>query len=118
MMNTVASPPVPKKLHDMLVSYPGHLAKLDRVLHDVVSHPSAGVPVFEQALWVIEAALSSFVGDAQAELGAAEATGNQANIERASQKLKLMQSATFKHVWVGDKELWAYFHGTSDKGVV
>ena len=117
-MNTVASPPVPKKLRDMLVSYPGHLAKLDRVLHDAVSHPSAGVPVFEQALWAIEGALSSFVGDAQAELSAAEASGNQANIQRASQKLKLMQSATFKHVWVGDQELWAYFHGASDKGVV
>jgi hypothetical protein len=117
-MNTIASPPVPKNLRDLLAAYPAYLTKLEWLLDHTVSHPSAGVPVFEQALWAIEEGLSSFVGDAQAELDAARASGDAAHMTYADEKLKLLQRATFKQVWVGDEELWAYFHGASDKDIL
>lgn len=114
-MNTVASPPVPKRLHELLAAYPAYLTKLEWLLHHTVSHPTPGVPVFEQALWTIEEALSSFVGDAQAELDAARASGDATHIAHADEKLKLLQRASFKHVWLGDEAFSAYFHAVSDK---
>jgi hypothetical protein len=117
-MNTIASPPVPKNLRDLLAADPAYLTKLEWLLHHVVSHPSAGVPVFEQALWAIEEGLSSFVGDAQAELDATRVSGDATHVTYVDEKLKLLQRATFKQVWIGDEELWAYFHGASDKDIL
>lgn len=117
-MNTIASPPVPQNLRDLLGAYPAYLEKLEWLLHHAVSHPSAGVPVFEQALWAIEGGLSSFVGDAQVELDAARASGDAAHVTDVDEKLRLLQRATFKQVWIGDEELRAYFHGASDKDIL
>lgn len=76
-------PPVPQKLCDMLKDFPAHTAKLQADLNRVVEKALPGTPMFEQAIWALEEALSWFAVDAREELKAAQARGDLDLVEWA-----------------------------------
>ena len=84
------SPPVPAKLREMLKDYPGHIERLQVALDSVKDRRLKSIPPYEAAVWLLEDYLSSFITEAQSELAATEAAGNQQAISRANEKLELM----------------------------
>ena len=85
-MRRDSSPPVPQKLREMLKDYPDNIQTLQAALNHVIEEPSSGIPVYEQATWVLKDTLSSFAVDAREELRAAQAAGDSEVIERAKSK--------------------------------
>lgn len=101
-------PPVPAKLREMLKDHPEHIGRLQNLLTAVAEDPHPYAPRFEVAVWALEDQLDAFHNEAMAELEAAKASGDPEAIERADAKERLMSQAAWKHVWIGDKELWDY----------
>lgn len=101
-------PPVPAKLREMLKDYPEHIERLQERLIAVAEEPRPYAPRFEVAVWALEDQLDAFHNEAMTELEAAKASGDPEAIERADAKERLISQAAWKHVWVGDKELWDY----------
>lgn len=92
-MATLPPPPVPQKLREMLKDYPGHIQTLQNDLNGLVEKPLYGTPIFEQAIWALEDALSAFIDEARAELQVAETSGDAEAVARAKDKLDLMFDA-------------------------
>lgn len=101
-------PPVPAKLREMLKDYPGHIDRLQVLLTAVAEAPRSSTPRLEIAVWALEDQLDAFKSEARKELVAAKASGDPAAIEKADAKARLMSQTAWKHVWIGDKELWDY----------
>jgi hypothetical protein len=74
----------------MLKDYPELLQELQDGLNKVITDPVKGTPPFEIAIWALEDSLESFIVEARGELDAATASGDQATIEKAEDKLRLM----------------------------
>lgn len=95
--NGMPVPPIPRRLHELLQDYPGHLERLQQALNTVFDGPSKakGAPdyVFELATWALEGRLETFIREAQGELEAARAIGDAGAIARAGEKLSLMRRA-------------------------
>lgn len=89
-LDSLPPPPVPQRLREMLKDYPGLLQELQDGLNKVITDPVKGTPPFEIAIWVLEDGLESFIVEARGELDAATASGDQATIEKAEDKLRLM----------------------------
>lgn len=89
-MPTLPPPPVPQQLREMLKDYPEHIDRLQQSLNRLVAKPRHGIGLFEQAIWVLEGDLESFMDEARAELVAAEAGGDDQAIVRAEAKERLM----------------------------
>ncbi|UKE76934.1 hypothetical protein [Xanthomonas graminis] len=90
-MNNLPRPPVPQKLREMLKDYPQYLDELQRTLNELFAKPLHGTPLFEQAIWGLEAALESFVSDARDDLDKAKAIGALEAVRSAEEKLRLMR---------------------------
>lgn len=101
-------PPVPAKLREMFKDYPGHIERLQELLTAVAEAPRSSTPRLELAVWALEGRLGTFKSEAREELAAATASGDPVMIEKADAKARLMSQAAWKHVWIGDKELWDY----------
>ncbi len=101
-------PPVPAKLREMLKDYPEHIDRLQERLTAVAEEPRPYAPRFEVAVWALEDQLDAFHNKAMAELATAKASGDPEAIEKADAKERLMSQAAWKHVWIGDDELWDY----------
>ncbi len=93
-MKTLPPPPVPQKLREMLKDYPQYLDELQGALNRLVENPKQGVPVFDQAIWRLEAVLSSFISEARDELKVAESAGDPEIIRKAEEKVRLMLHAS------------------------
>ncbi|HEL4831045.1 TPA: hypothetical protein UN269_000948 [Stenotrophomonas maltophilia] len=96
----------------MLKDYPEHIQTLQADLNRVVEKPSKGIPLSEQAIWALEAALSTFAVDAREETKAAEAGGDPAAIAQAKAKERLMFQASSSNggMRLGlMNDLWDYF---------
>lgn len=101
-------PPVPAKLREMLKDYPEHIGRLQNLLTAVAEEPRSAIPRFELVVWALQGRLDTFHSEAMAELEAAKASGDPEVVERANAKEQLMSQAAWKHVWIGDKDLWDY----------
>lgn len=103
-MPSLPSPPVPQKLREMLKDYPEHIERL----HEVLSHVKRGPNLmpFDEAVWLLEGRLETFISEARAELRAAETGGDAEAIEQARKKELLMLHARGLH---GLNDLRAYF---------
>lgn len=108
-MTELSHPPVPKKLREMLHDYPGHIDRLQEQLNHVAEESRSASSKFEVATWMLEGQLEEFVREAKTELEAVEATNDADGIAGAREKERLMSHACWKHIWVGDEELWRYF---------
>ncbi|WP_226977820.1 MULTISPECIES: hypothetical protein [Xanthomonas] len=109
-MKTLPPPPVPQKLREMLKDYPQYLDELQRTLNDVVAKPLHGTPLFEQAIWSLEGALSSFISEARDELKVAQSSSDPEAIRKAEAKVSLMLHARFSNGGMSDlNEILAYF---------
>jgi hypothetical protein len=93
-MNNLPHPPVPQKLREMLKDYPEYVDELQQALNRLIAAPMHGTPLFEQAIWVLEAALESFISEARDELKIAQANGAPDEVERAKAKELLMLHAS------------------------
>ncbi|WP_226977819.1 hypothetical protein [Xanthomonas sp. LMG 12461] len=93
-MKTLPPPPVPQKLREMLKDYPQYLDELQGALNRLVENPKQGVPVFDQAIWRLEAVLTSFISEARDELKVAESAGDPEIIRKAEEKVRLMLHAS------------------------
>ncbi|XTQ94990.1 hypothetical protein ACQR5W_03435 [Xanthomonas sacchari] len=114
-MKTLPPPPVPQKLREMLKDYPQYLDELQGTLNRLVENPKQGVPVFDQAIWRLEAVLSSFISEARDELRAAESSGDPDLVRKAEEKETLMQHARSSNRGMSDlNELWAYIEAHKD----
>ena len=103
-----AVPPVPKNLREMLKDYPEHIDRLQKLLTEVAEDPRPYAPRFEVVVWALEGRLGTFKSEARKELAVAKASGDPETIEKADAKERLMSQAAWKHVWIGDTELWDY----------
>ncbi len=104
----LSAPPVPAKLREMLKDYPEHIDRLQRRLTEVAEDPRPYAPRFEVAVWALEDQLDAFKSEARKELAVAKASGDPEMVEKADAKERLMSQAAWKHVWLGDTELWEY----------
>jgi hypothetical protein len=102
LANGLPRPPIPLRLRELLKDYPGHLARIQEVLNRVVLDHAKSVPLFEQAIWALEGRTSAFIREAQAELEAAQETGDADAIARAEFKEGLMFSARSVNDGLGD----------------
>lgn len=108
-MAPISHPPVPQGLRDKLKDYPEHIQSIQDALNRMMAKPLGVTPLFEQAIWKIEGALSVFIHEAQDELEAAKQSGDLTVIERAKEKVSVMRSASFKNCWLGEQGgLWDY----------
>ena len=82
--NHIPPPPVPQKLREMLKDYPAYIERLEEVLTHV--DPAPNLMPFDQAIWLLEGRLGTFMSEAQAELEAAEANGDAEAIQKATAK--------------------------------
>lgn len=98
----------------MLKDYPDHIDRLQKRLTEVAEDPRPYAPRFEVAVWALEDQLDAFHNEAMGELAAAKAGGNSVEIKRADAKERLMSQAAWKHVWLGDKDLWHYIDSNRD----
>lgn len=94
-------PPLPPKLKEMLVDYPEILQHLQEALIEVAQETSP-TPPFERALWVLEGIMGDHMMKAAAELRGAEACGDQAEIETAMVKDRLMSRARSRNIGLAD----------------
>ncbi|KAB7766953.1 hypothetical protein CEK68_08905 [Xanthomonas sp. LMG 12461] len=78
----------------MLKDYPQYLDELQGALNRLVENPKQGVPVFDQAIWRLEAVLTSFISEARDELKVAESAGDPEIIRKAEEKVRLMLHAS------------------------
>lgn len=101
-------PPVPAKLREMLKDYPEHIERLQELLTAVAEEPRPYAPRIEVAVWALEDQLDAFKTEARKALVVAKASGDPGAIEKADAKARLMSQAAWKHVWIGDEELWDY----------
>ncbi|MDR6093532.1 hypothetical protein QE373_000829 [Stenotrophomonas sp. SORGH_AS321] len=101
-------PPVPQKVCDMLRDFPAHTAKLQADLNRVAEKPLTGTPMFEQAIWALEEALSCFAVDAREELKAAQDRGDLDLVERA--KWKALKFGYARANMGSMPDLYAYFN--------
>jgi hypothetical protein len=111
-MSDLPLPPVPQSLRELLKDYPEHIQHLQNKLVRVATKPAKSIPLFEQALWAVEDALGAFIGDAQEEVDAAEATGDSEAIAKAEEKRKLMSIA---RNWMSDDKFRSYFKAPTFK---
>lgn len=100
-------PPVPQELREMLKDYPDHIEDLQQSLNRLVEKPKRGIPPFEQALWLLEAKLGTFMSEARVEIKAAVAIGDAQAIADAKEKKSVMGSARLDMGSLGD--LRSYF---------
>ena len=111
-MSNLPPAPVPQKLREMLKDYPEHIADIQLSLNRLIEKPLHGIPPFEEAVWLLEDALSAFISEARAELQAAEASGDAQAIAGAKAKELLMFRARSGSAGGGMldlNELEAYF---------
>ena len=108
-MLNIPPPPVPQPLREMLKDYPELIEGLQRRLIDLMSDHARSIPMFEQAIWLLEDSLDAFYGDAREELEAAKQSGDPAVIEKAKAKRFLIGSAGSRHPWFDSDELSDYF---------
>ncbi|MBL8263966.1 MAG: hypothetical protein JNM58_16250 [Xanthomonadaceae bacterium] len=100
----------------MLKDYPGHLARIQDDLNNIVEDPFKSTPLFEQAIWALEGRTSAFIREAQAELEAAQEAGEPNAIAKAEAKEELMFSARSANDGLGDlKELREYLKIHKDR---
>lgn len=110
LSNGLSPPPIPQRLRELLKDYPGHLARIQEDLNDLVLNHAKSIPLFEQAIWDLEGRTDAFVREAQAELEAAQAAGDADTIARAEAKASLMRRSSNPNVGMGNlDELWSYF---------
>lgn len=109
-MTGLLSPPVPKKLRDMLKDYPGHIERLQQQLNCVAEEPRSVNPKFEVAIWMLEGQLEEFIREAQDELRAAREDESGDMIAMAEEKENLMFRARSSNGGMkGLHNLWSYF---------
>lgn len=106
---SIPPPTVPQSLRELLKDYPEHIQTLQDDLSHIAQKTRLGIPPFEQAVWMLEDALSEFVVQARAELEAAEASGDTDAIEQSKAKTLLMARASSKLQWISDEGLRSYF---------
>ncbi len=102
LANGLPQPPIPQRLRELLKDYPGHLARIQEVLNEVVEKPLKLTPLFEQAIWALEDQTTVFIREAQVELEAAQEVGDADAIARAEVKEELMFSARSVNDGLGD----------------
>lgn len=102
LANGLPAPPIPQRLRELLKDYPGHLARIQEVLNNVVEDPLKLTPLFEQAIWALESRTSAFIREAQAELEVAQEVGDADAIAKAEVKEELMFSARSVNDGLGD----------------
>ena len=112
--HSIPQPPVPQGIREALKDYPELIRIVQDDLSDLVAdliRRRATFSAFEEAIWALEAAFSSFYSDAKEQLEAAEIGGNQQAIERAKAKRYLIGSIRMDAPWNDDGEgnLWDYF---------
>lgn len=114
--NGLPQPPIPQRLRELLKDYPGHLARIQDDLNNIVEDPFKSTPLFEQAIWALEGRTSAFIREAQAELEAAQEAGEANAIAKAEAKEELMFSARSANDGLGDlKELREYLKIHKDR---
>lgn len=106
-MPTLPPPPVPQQLREMLKDYPEHIDRLQQSLNRLVVKPRHGIGLFEQAIWVLEGELESFMDEAEDELEAAEASGDVQAIQKAKETDFVMGCTRMN--MGGMPDLMAYF---------
>lgn len=115
LSNGLPQPPIPQRLRELLKDYPGHLARIQEDLNDLVSNHAKSIPLFEQLIWDLEGRTSAFIREAQVELEAAQEAGDADAIARAEMKEELMFSARSVNDGLkGLHELWDYFEENKD----
>lgn len=109
-MPKLAPPPVPQKLREMLKDYPELIQKLQDALNSFTKKPKPYQP-FDEAIWLLQDMLSSFMVEARGELKVAEAAGDAQAIQKAKEKRSVTGYARANMGAMND--LWAYFeaHG-------
>jgi hypothetical protein len=108
-MSSIAPPPVPQHLREMLKDYPEHLERLQEVLTDLVAKPFPGVDPFDRAIWLLDGTLGTFIDEAKYELKAAKQGADPAAIEVAEKKVRLMFRASSGNGGMQRlDDLWAY----------
>ncbi|WP_251044493.1 MULTISPECIES: hypothetical protein [unclassified Lysobacter] len=110
-MSKLAPPPVPSVLREILKDYPEHIERLQELLAEFLE-PKLRLQPYDEAVWALEDAMSGFLGDANKELKAAEASGDAMAIEKAAAKAKVMSRARSGNIGLGGRslqELWEYF---------
>lgn len=113
MNRNIPQPPVPQGIREALKEYPELIREIQEGLTRRVDEMLIGAhfPPFEEAVWFFEDKFDKFYGDANAELEAAEASGDQQAIERADAKCHLIGRTRSDAPWNddGDDNLWDYF---------
>lgn len=105
-MPMLPSAPVPQELREMLKNYPEYIERLQEVLVEFTT-PKINLMPFDQAIWLLEGRLETFMSEARAEVKAAEANGDAQAVARAKEKRSVMGSARLD---MGNlDELWGYF---------
>ena len=108
-MSPIPPPPVPQGLRDMLKDYPEHIQTLQDDLSETMAKPFGVTPLFEQAVWAIEGAISGFISHARKKLDSANASRDALAIQKAEREISLMRQASFKERWLGESDgLQAY----------
>lgn len=108
--NGLPQPPIPQRLRELLKDYPGHLARIQEDLNDLILDHAKSVPLFEQAIWDLEGRTSAFIREAQVELEVAQETGDAEVIALAEAKASLMRRAADPNGGLkGLHELWDFF---------
>jgi len=108
-MSKLPPPPVPRKLCELLKDYPQQIARLQDVLAAFAAHPAPRLQPFDEAIWSLEEELAEFIAKAQDELEAAQASGDPAAIEQATEKERAMLRARPKVRWLSHDGFWNYF---------
>jgi hypothetical protein len=110
LSNGLPQPPIPQRLRELLKDYPGHLARIQEDLNDLILDHAKSVPLFEQAIWDLEGRTSAFIREAQVELEVARETGDAEVIALAEAKASLMRRAADPNGGLkGLHELWDFF---------
>lgn len=107
-MPKLPAPPVPQKLRELLEDYPECILQLQELLSEF-SKPKPRVQPSDEALWLLQDQLASFLFEAKDELTAAEASRDLAAIEKARQKKAVMLHAQARAQWITDKWFWNFF---------
>jgi hypothetical protein len=110
LANGLPQPPIPQRLQELLKDYPGHLARIQEDLNDLVLNHAKSIPLFEQAIWDLEGRTSAFIREAQVELEVVQETGDAEAIALAEAKASLMRRAADPNGGLkGLHELWDFF---------
>ncbi len=110
LANGLPVPPIPQRLRELLKDYPDHLALIQQDLNYVVLDHAKSIPLFEQALWILEGRTSAFIRDAATKLEVAQASGDAEAIALAEANASLMRRAADPNSGLkGLHELWDFF---------